>query len=85
MANSQALKFESRIINCYSFACYNSALYDNWNKSQNDYLKSNDKNTEASSLLQKAIEFTRKGYTRLALSSVKRVIQLSKKIMTWVY
>ena len=54
-------------------------LYDHYYESKNDYLKFDSINTEASSLLQKAIEYTHKGYIRLALSSIKEVIQLAKK------
>ena len=61
------------------FNYYNSALYDSFDSSKTDYLKINSINTEASSLLQKSIEYTHQGYTRLALSSIARVIKLSKE------
>lgn len=59
--------------------CYDSVLYDNCDLAQNDHSKFNSINTEALSLFKEAINYTHKGYTHLAISLIKKVIQLSEK------
>lgn len=74
LAKSTALQLDLSFIDYYD-----SELHDNSNGSKTNYSKFNSINTEALSLFQKAIEYTHLGYTNLALSSIKRAIQLGKK------
>lgn len=57
----------------------NNELYNNFDDSQVDRVKFNSINTETLSLIQEAINYTHKGYSRLALSLIQQAIQQSEK------